>query len=66
MLVAGKYTTSGTLSFAIYMLSEHPHFLEKLRQEVLDTVGPDRTPTYDDVKDMKFLRAVINGEFVST
>ncbi|TFK72860.1 cytochrome P450 monooxygenase pc-2 [Pluteus cervinus] len=60
MLVAGKDTTSATLSFAVYMLSEHPQFLAKLRQEVLDTVGPNRTPTYDDVKDMKFLRAVIN------
>ncbi|TFK59282.1 cytochrome P450 [Pluteus cervinus] len=60
ILVAGKDTTSATLSFAVYMLSEHPQFLAKLRQEVLDTVGPDRTPTYDDVKDMKFLRAVIN------
>ncbi|TFK72863.1 cytochrome P450 [Pluteus cervinus] len=60
MLVAGKDTTAGTLSFVVYMLSEHPQFLEKLRQEVLDMVGPDRTPTYDDVKEMKFLRAVIN------
>ncbi|TFK72859.1 cytochrome P450 [Pluteus cervinus] len=60
MLVAGKDTTSATLSFAVYMLSEHPHFLAKLRQEVLDTVGPDRIPTFEDVKNMKFLRAVIN------
>ncbi len=66
MLVAGKDTTSGALSFAVYMLAEHPQFLAKLRQEVLDTVGPDRTPTYDDVKDMKYLRAVINGEFISS
>ncbi|TFK72869.1 cytochrome P450 monooxygenase pc-2 [Pluteus cervinus] len=60
MLVAGKDTTATTLSFAVYMLSEHPQFLAKLRQEILDRVGPDRTPTYVDVKKMKFLRAVIN------
>ncbi|TFK72864.1 cytochrome P450 monooxygenase pc-3 [Pluteus cervinus] len=60
MLVAGKDTTSCTLTFATYMLSEHPHVMTRLRQEVLDTVGPDRTPTYADLKDMKYLRAVIN------
>ena len=47
------------------MLAEHPEVLRRLRQEVLEKIGPQRRPNYDDFKDMKFLRAVINGAFVS-
>jgi len=43
------------------MLADNPHVLKKLRQEVLDTVGPTDRPTYDDIKNMKYMRAVING-----
>ena len=32
----------------------------RLREEVLSVVGPTRRPTYDDIRNMKFLRAVIN------
>lgn len=39
----------------------YPDVCARARQEVLTQVGPDRRPTYDDIKDMKYLRAVING-----
>jgi len=45
------------------MLAEHPEVLRRLRQEILEKVGPHRRPTYDDFRDMKFLKAVINGAF---
>ncbi len=54
--------TASTLSSAIYLLSTHPDTVARLRKEVLDTVGPTRRPTYEDIKEMKFLRAFINGE----
>ncbi|KAG2014257.1 cytochrome p450 [Coprinopsis cinerea AmutBmut pab1-1] len=60
MLVAGRDTTACALTFIVYMLSEHPRALERLRDEILSKLGPDRRPTYEDLKDMKFLRAVIN------
>ena len=53
--------TANTITYAIYMLAEHPQVLERLRNEILNTVGPSQRPTYEDVKDMKYLRAVING-----
>ena len=43
------------------MLAEHPEVLRRLRQEILKKIGPQRRPTYDDFRDMKFLKAVING-----
>ncbi|KAL1747386.1 cytochrome P450 [Schizophyllum fasciatum] len=61
LLVAGRDTTAGTLTYGIYKLAEHPDIAEKLRAEILEKVGPTRRPTYDDIRDMKYLRAFLNG-----
>ncbi|KAI0645640.1 cytochrome P450 [Trametes meyenii] len=60
ILLAGRDTTACTLTFAIYRLAEQPEVFEKLREEVLSIVGATRRPSYDDVRNMKYLRAVIN------
>ncbi|KAJ7063921.1 cytochrome P450 monooxygenase pc-1 [Mycena amicta] len=60
ILLAGRDTTMHTLTMIIYFLSIHPAAYQRLRSEVLAHVGPTRRPTYDDIKDMKYLRAVIN------
>lgn len=49
------------MTFTVYMLAEYPKVLTKLRQEILEKIGPSRRPDYDDIKNMKYLRAVING-----
>ena len=36
--------------------------LHRLREEILQVIGPTRHPTCDDVRDMKFLQAVIDGK----
>lgn len=46
------------------MLAEHPDVLRRLREEILAKVGSNRRPTYEDIKDMRYLRAVINGSLV--
>lgn len=46
---------------SIYMLSQHPAILRRLREEILTKVGT-RRPSYDDIKEMKYLRAFINGQ----
>lgn len=38
--------------------------MERLRQEILEVVGPSRSPTFEDIRNMKYLRAVLNGEMV--
>ncbi|GAW05475.1 cytochrome p450 [Lentinula edodes] len=60
LAVAGRDTTASLLTFTAYMLSQHPEILRKLRSEILAIVGPNRRPTYDDFRDMKYLRAVLN------
>ncbi|KAL1713598.1 cytochrome P450 [Schizophyllum commune] len=60
LLVAGRDTTSGTLTYGIYKLAQHPEIADKLRAEILDKVGPTRRPTYEDIRDMKYLRAFLN------
>jgi len=40
--------------------------MSRLREEVLSKVGANRRPDYEDIKEMKYLRAVINGESISS
>ncbi|KAH9927180.1 cytochrome P450 monooxygenase pc-2 [Epithele typhae] len=47
-LIAGRDTTATTLSFAVYLLCLYP------------AIGPTAMPTFDDIRGMKYLRAVIN------
>ncbi|MCM3782736.1 bifunctional cytochrome P450/NADPH--P450 reductase [Neobacillus mesonae] len=58
-LIAGHETTSGLLSFAVYYLIKHPDKLEKARQEV-DRVFKDDLPTYNQVRELKYIRMVLN------
>ncbi|KAF7759664.1 hypothetical protein Agabi119p4_11359 [Agaricus bisporus var. burnettii] len=60
IMLAGRDTTTGTLTFAVYLLSQYPHVMQRLRQEVLEKVGPTKCPTFDNIREMKYLRAVLN------
>ncbi|KAG9317013.1 cytochrome P450 [Chiua virens] len=61
IMIAGRDTTANTLTFAVYMLSQHPDILARLRDEIMSRVGNARQPTHDDMREMKYLRAFING-----
>ncbi|PSR74974.1 hypothetical protein PHLCEN_2v9388 [Hermanssonia centrifuga] len=60
IMIAGRDTTAGMLTMAVYFLSQYSVVLRRLREEILETVGPTRRPTYDDIRNMKYLRAVLN------
>ncbi len=60
ILLAGRDTTAGTLSFTFQELSANPEIVRKLRREILEKVGPTRAPTYEDLKDMPYLQHVMN------
>lgn len=60
ILIAGRDTTAATLSWAMYELSNKPQVWAKLRGQILDEVGPTRTPSYEDLKNLTYLTHTIN------
>ncbi|SEA02134.1 cytochrome P450 / NADPH-cytochrome P450 reductase [Thalassobacillus cyri] len=58
-LIAGHETTSGLLSFALYYLMKNPDKLRKAYEEVDEVLG-DETPTYKQVKQLKYVRMILN------
>ncbi|KAI1482004.1 cytochrome P450 [Daldinia eschscholtzii] len=60
VLLAGRDTTAATLSWAFYELSHYPEKYGRLRNEILSSVGRTRTPTYEDLKNMSYLRHTLN------
>ncbi|KZT03032.1 cytochrome P450 [Laetiporus sulphureus 93-53] len=60
ILLASRDTTSSLLTFITYFLAMHPDVAQKLRKEVLEYCGADGTPTFETIKSMRYMRAVIN------
>ena len=60
VLLAGRDTTAGTLSFLFLELSRHPEVVIKLRREIFETVGVDERPTYENLKNMPYLQHTMN------
>ena len=58
ILLAGRDTTASLLSNLWFILARRPDIWQKLRTEV-DALGGE-PPTYQQIKDMKYLRAVLN------
>ncbi|KAJ5661858.1 uncharacterized protein N7477_009474 [Penicillium maclennaniae] len=57
VLLAGRDTTAGTLSFCLFELSRNP----EVKSADVSGVGADaQKPEYTDLKEMKYLNAVIN------
>ncbi|KAI5290698.1 hypothetical protein KEM54_000707 [Ascosphaera aggregata] len=60
VLLAGRDTTASTLSWAFYELANNTKAWAKLRAEVLSTIGDTRSPSFEDLHNMKYLRAVVD------
>lgn len=58
-LIAGHETTSGLLSFALYLLLKHPDVLKKAYEEV-DQILTSPIPTYKQVTQLKYIRMILN------
>jgi len=46
----------------MYMLSEYPNIAKRLREEVMELVGAERPPNYQELYSLKYLRAFLNGK----
>lgn len=60
VLLAGRDTTAVTLSWLFYELSRHPEVVQKLRQEIVNSVGLEQQPEYADLKNMRYLQHTLN------
>ncbi|KAF9265059.1 cytochrome P450 [Marasmius fiardii PR-910] len=60
LLLASRDTTACLLTYVTYFMAIHPEVCQNLRQEVLDHCGPRNSPTYDQIRGMKYMRAVLN------
>lgn len=62
ILVAGRDTTAGLLSFTLFELARNPDIYAKLRQEVLDKFGTSNLEdiTFENLKKCEYLKAVLN------
>ncbi|KAF7872524.1 hypothetical protein EAF04_003445 [Stromatinia cepivora] len=60
VLLAGRDTTASTLSWTFYELARHPEVFKKLREEIISKVGLEEAPTYQHLKDMKYLQNVMH------
>lgn len=61
VLLAGRDTTASSLSWVFLELAKNPHVVTKLREEIKNQVGEgDMKPSYQDIKDMKYLTYIIN------
>lgn len=59
MIGAGHETTAQTLSWTLYLLSEHPDVETRLHREV-DEVLAGRVPTIDDLASLPYTRMVLD------
>lgn len=58
LLLAGYETTAVTLTWAWWLLDQHPEVIDAVRQELAAVIG-DRPPTYDDVERLHLTRSVV-------
>ncbi|KAK2591120.1 hypothetical protein QQS21_011183 [Conoideocrella luteorostrata] len=60
VLLAGRDTTAATLSWVMYEISNAPRTWAQLRAEVLSELGVYGIPTYKALKNIKYLKAILN------
>lgn len=58
-LIAGSDTTSNTSCALLYHCLTKPNVIKKLQEELDEALPSDDVPTYDQVKDLKYLDYVI-------
>eukprot|EP01103_Thecamoeba_quadrilineata_P010370 TRINITY_DN221_c0_g1_i1.p1 TRINITY_DN221_c0_g1~~TRINITY_DN221_c0_g1_i1.p1 ORF type:complete len:488 (-),score=79.60 TRINITY_DN221_c0_g1_i1:72-1535(-) len=58
-MIAGRDTTSQTLLWTFYLLAQNSDVEKKLIDEV-DTILKDEKPSYENVKNLKYLQSVID------
>jgi enediyne biosynthesis protein E7 len=58
LLLAGHETTSSTLGWTWYVMSQHPRVADRVRDEARAVLG-DRTPTFEDLHGLRYTTMVV-------
>ena len=60
LLLAGEDTTSNSLSWTLFLLTQHPEYIQKIREEALLIYPDSDVPIdYETMKRLKFTEAVV-------
>jgi cytochrome P450 len=59
MFSAGHETSANGLAWIIYLLSQHPDIVTKMRNEIKEVVG-DKLPGFEDLRRLTYIRQVID------
>ena len=46
------------------MFTQHPEILARVREEVIEALGPDGTPTLEDIRKLKYRVLLISGMII--
>ncbi|KAF9004996.1 cytochrome P450 monooxygenase CYP63 [Cyathus striatus] len=60
VLLASRDTTASVLTFITYFMAIYPDVTQKMRAEVLEYCGTNGTPSFEQLRGLKYVRAVIN------
>ena len=44
----------------MHALAGHPEVYAKARAEVMDVIGPTQAPTFEQMKELRYMRAIVN------
>lgn len=58
-MMAAQHTTGVAISWALYLLSQHPSAAERAAAELDRVLGDRATPTYADLKQLRYLDTVL-------
>ncbi|MGA0557409.1 cytochrome P450 [Larkinella sp. VNQ87] len=59
IFMAGHETTANALSWAFYLLAQHPEVASKLRQEIDRVLGPTNPPSMETLRELTYTTQVI-------
>ncbi|NEQ74590.1 MAG: cytochrome P450 [Okeania sp. SIO2C9] len=59
LLLAGFHTTGITISWVLYLLSQHPDITMRVCQEIDDAIESDRELVYDDINKLDYFSMVL-------
>ncbi|KAL0570432.1 hypothetical protein V5O48_011525 [Marasmius crinis-equi] len=60
LLLASRDTTACLLTYITYFMAIYPEVAQRLRAEVHQHCGTSNSPTYEQIRALKYMRAVIN------